>query len=494
MFSKDALDRKAEDILVGQVVWKEAVRQLRSMFNVPVYVLEYLSAMYIDYSDDTSYKESIDSIKSMLTRYLVKPDEAEFFKKELMKHGALRIIDHISVYSRLKKNRLEATIENIGLKNVPIPQNIVDKYPRLLGGGIWARIDLVYIPDSDDKVFVKEVTPIQLPRVDLDEYVEARSQFTKEEWMALLLRSIGMEPYARGMTQRRWLLYLLRLIPLVEPNYNLVELGPRATGKSFVYREVSPYAVLVSGGRATVARIFYNIRTSQMGLVGYYDTLAFDEVAGLQFNDSYAIQMFKDYMESGGFSRGTEEKRAEASIVFNGNINDPIDVLLRVAHLFQPFPKSMQDIALLDRIHAYLPGWEMPKLSSYHFTSHFGLANDYFSVIMHELRKYSYGDVPEKYFDYGSHIKHRDRRAINKTVSGLIKLIYPNESFTKEDIRELVHFAMEMRLRVKWQLNLMSEDTNEYADVDFTYIDMDTEQEYRVELPEIVALDSVDTH
>lgn len=484
MLNKDVIDEKVEDVFGGQVVWKEAVRSLRSLFNVPVYVLEYLVATYIDYSDEEAYAQSIDDIKTMLSSLLVRPDQAEKVKANLMMRGELSIIDHISVSANVKKDRFEAEIENIGLKHVPVPDSFVQRYPRLLGSGIWAKIKLSYDPESDDeKVFVVDITPIQLPRVDLDEFIEARKHFSKDEWMALLLRSLGIEPYSEGMNKRRWLLYLLRVVPLVENNFNLVELGPRATGKSFVYREISPYAVLVSGGKTTVASLFYNMSRRTMGLVGYYDTVAFDEVGGLKLKDSYAVQIFKDYMESGGFSRGTDEKRADASIVFNGNINHSIDYLLKTSHLFAPFPQIMQDTALLDRIHAYLPGWEMPKFSAEHFTRHLGLANDYLAVVLHELRRFSYTNVPDRYFEYGSHLKFRDEKAVNKIVSGLIKLIYPDESYTKDDIRELVEFAMEMRLRVKWQLKIMG--GLEYFDTDFSYKDKETGEETFIYLPEL---------
>jgi len=347
---------------------------------------------------------------------------------------------------------------------------------------MWAEVKMEYQAEESSggqlrPFFIRELKPIQL---DFDEYRACRAAFTTEEWIDLLLRSIGMEP--SQFEPRMKLLFLLRLVPMIERNYNLVELGPRGTGKSFVYREVSPYSILISGGKTTVANLFYNLSTNKVGLVGLWDAVAFDEVAGIQFGDSTAVQILKDYMESGSFSRGREEIPAEASLVFVGNINQPVDVLVRTRHLFAPLPEAMQDMALIDRFHAYLPGWEAPKMQNDFFTDHYGFVVDYLAEAIRELRKYNFTEVIDHDFALGGHLNTRDAKAVRKTVSGLVKLIHPDRGQTKEELRGYLELAIELRRRVKEQLKKMG--AFEYYQTSFSYRDLETQQEIPVGVPE----------
>ena len=373
----------------------------------------------------------------------------------------------------------------LGLKGIPINEEYPSKYDRLLCGGIWCIVQLEYEFVEEDKnaspILIHRLTPIQMPHVDIDELKQGRKAFTQEEWMSVLLRSTGMEPDA--LTERQKWLLIARMLPLVENNFNLCELGPRSTGKSHIYKEISPNSILVSGGQTTVANLFYNMGRKTVGLVGLWDCVAFDEVAGIHFKDKDGIQIMKDYMASGSFARGKEEKAASASMVFVGNINQSVDVLLKTSSLFAPFPPEMgTDTAFLDRMHCYVPGWEIPKFRPEHFTNDYGFITDYLAEFIRELRKEQYGDALDKYFRLGKNLNQRDTIAVRKMVDGFIKLLYPDGEFTKEQLEEVLKISLEMRRRVKEQLKKLG--GMEFYDVNFSYIDLDDMSEHYVSVPE----------
>lgn len=403
----------------------------------------------------------------------------------MRQRGAYTVIDKITVNLNINKDIYEAEFSNLGVKAIPISEEYPSKYDRLLGGGIWCIVQLEYEYIEEDKgaspIHICKLTPIQMPHVDMDELKEGRKEFTKEEWIKIMLRSTGMEPDM--LTDREKWLLLARLIPLVENNFNLCELGPRSTGKSHIYKEISPNSILVSGGQTTVANLFYNMARRTVGLVGLWDCVAFDEVAGIKFKDKDGIQIMKDYMASGSFARGKEEKAASASMVFVGNINQSVDVLLKTSSLFAPFPEEMgTDTAFLDRIHCYIPGWEVPKFRPHHFTNDYGFITDYLAEFIRELRKEQYGDAIDKYFNLGKDLNQRDTIAVRKMVGGLIKLIYPHGEYSKEDLEEILKFSLEMRRRVKEQLKKLG--GMEFYDVNFSYIDKETFEEHYVSVPE----------
>lgn len=395
------------------------------------------------------------------------------------------VIDKITVNLNIKRDFYEAEFSNLGLKNIPIDEEYPAKFDRLLCGGIWCIVQLDYEYMEEDRngtpISIRKLTPIQMPHVDIEELKQGRKAFTQDEWMDVLLRSIGMEPDT--LTYREKWLLLIRMIPLVENNFNLCELGPRSTGKSHLYKEISPNSILVSGGQTTVANLFYNMGRKTVGLVGLWDCVAFDEVAGIRFKDKDGIQIMKDYMASGSFARGKEEKAASASMVFVGNINQSVDVLLKTSSLFDPFPPEMgTDTAFLDRIHCYLPGWEIPKFRPEHFTDDYGFITDYLAEFIRELRKEQYGDALDKYFRLGTNLNQRDTIAVRKMVGGLLKLVYPDGEFSKEQLEEILKLALEMRRRVKEQLKKLG--GMEFYDVNFSYIDKDSFEEYYVSVPE----------
>ena len=395
------------------------------------------------------------------------------------------MIDKITVNLNIKRDFYEAEFSNLGLKNIPIDEEYPAKFDRLLCGGIWCIVQLDYEYMEEDRngtpISIRKLTPIQMPHVDIEELKQGRKAFTQDEWMDVLLRSIGMEPDT--LTYREKWLLLIRMIPLVENNFNLCELGPRSTGKSHLYKEISPNSILVSGGQTTVANLFYNMGRKTVGLVGLWDCVAFDEVAGIRFKDKDGIQIMKDYMASGSFARGKEEKAASASMVFVGNINQSVDVLLKTSSLFDPFPPEMgTDTAFLDRIHCYLPGWEIPKFRPEHFTDDYGFITDYLAEFIRELRKEQYGDALDKYFRLGTNLNQRDTIAVRKMVGGLLKLVYPDGEFSKEQLEEILKLALEMRRRVKEQLKKLG--GMEFYDVNFSYIDKDSFEEYYVSVPE----------
>ena len=469
----------------GKIVRKDLTKKIKEGANVPVYVLEFLLGQYCSSDDPEVIEEGVNNVKHILADNFVRPDEAQKILSILRQRGSYTVIDKITVSLNIKRDFYEAEFSNLGLKDIPIDEEYPAKYDRLLCGGIWCIIQLDYEYMEEDRngtpISIRKLTPIQMPHVDIDELKQGRKAFAQEEWMDVLLRSIGMEPDTLSYREK-WLL-IIRMIPLVENNFNLCELGPRSTGKSHLYKEISPNSILVSGGQTTVANLFYNMGRKTVGLVGLWDCVAFDEVAGIKFKDKDGIQIMKDYMASGSFARGKEEKAASASMVFVGNINQSVDVLLKTSSLFDPFPPEMgTDTAFLDRIHCYLPGWEIPKFRPEHFTDDYGFISDYLAEFIRELRKEPYGDALDKYFRLGSNLNQRDTIAVRKMVAGLVKLVYPDGVFTKDQLEEILNLALEMRRRVKEQLKKLG--GMEFYDVNFSYIDKDTFEEHYVSVPE----------
>ena len=469
----------------GKIVRKDLTKKIREGANVPVYVLEFLLGQYCSSDDPDIIEEGVENVKRILADNFVRPDEAQKILSVLRQRGSYTVIDKITVNLNIKRDFYEAEFSNLGLKNIPIDEEYPAKFDRLLCGGIWCIVQLDYEYMEEDRngtpISIRKLTPIQMPHVDIEELKQGRKAFTQDEWMDVLLRSIGMEPDT--LTYREKWLLLIRMIPLVENNFNLCELGPRSTGKSHLYKEISPNSILVSGGQTTVANLFYNMGRKTVGLVGLWDCVAFDEVAGIRFKDKDGIQIMKDYMASGSFARGKEEKAASASMVFVGNINQSVDVLLKTSSLFDPFPPEMgTDTAFLDRIHCYLPGWEIPKFRPEHFTDDYGFITDYLAEFIRELRKEQYGDALDKYFRLGTNLNQRDTIAVRKMVGGLLKLVYPDGEFSKEQLEEILKLALEMRRRVKEQLKKLG--GMEFYDVNFSYIDKDSFEEYYVSVPE----------
>ena len=494
--ARDDLYRRLRENFDGKIVRKDLTKRIKEGANVPVYVLEFLLGQYCSSDDEDVVRDGVETVKKILSENYVRPDESEKVLSKLRQRGSMSIIDRVTVSLNLKTDAYEALFSNLGLDGVPISENYPQEYDRLLCGGIWCIIQLDYssgddiIPEtmqgrrskkSSPYISIHKLTPIQMPYVDMDELKNGRKAFTKDEWIDVLLRSVGMEPDTLSVREK-WLL-LARMIPLVENNFNLCELGPRSTGKSHIYKEISPNSILVSGGQTTVANLFYNMSKRTVGLVGLWDCVAFDEVAGIKFKDKDGVQIMKDYMASGSFARGKEEVGASASMVFVGNVNQSVDVLLKTSSLFDPFPPEMgTDTAFLDRMHCYIPGWEIPKFRPEHFTDDYGFITDYLAEFIRELRKVQCGDALDRYFRLGSNLNQRDTIAVRKMVGGLVKLIYPNGEFTKEEIEEIIRFSLEMRRRVKEQLKKLG--GMEFYDVNFSYIDNETFEEHFVSVPE----------
>lgn len=481
----NALSEKLIEVFEGKIVRKDLTKKIKEGANVPIYVLEYLLGMYCSTTDEELIAQGITTVKNILSDNFVRPDEAQKIISKLRERGSYTVIDNVSVKLNFRNDVYEAEFSNLGIKNVPVPEQYASDYERLLCGGIWCIIQLEYFYDEGDKsrcpFIIQKLTPIQMPNLDLDEVIRGRERFTKDEWIDVLLRSIGMEP-DKFNDRVKWLL-LTRMIPLVENNFNLCELGPRGTGKSHVYKEISPNSILVSGGQTTVANLFYNMSNRTVGLVGMWDCVAFDEVAGITFKDKDGVQIMKDYMASGSFSRGKEEKNASASMVFVGNINQSVDVLLKTSHLFEPFPEAMAcDSAFFDRMHCYVPGWEIPKYRPEFFTNEYGFITDYLSEFLRELRKTSYSDMFDPYFKLGNNLNQRDVIAVRKMASGLMKLVYPHGKCDKDGVEEILRLALESRRRVKEQLKKIG--GMEFYDVNFSYIDNESFGEEFVPVPE----------
>jgi ATP-dependent Lon protease len=480
----DRLDRLANEAYPGRVVRKDLVRQVKVGANVPVYVLEFLLGKYCASDDPAAIATGLQVVNQTLQENFIRPDESEKAKADLKRKGKHRIIDKVDVRLVSSEDKFWAHLANFGDKYVNIPEDIVYRYDRLLGGGAWCQIDLVYSVSADEvqkrPFYIQALKPIQVATFDQGEYAAGRAQFSRDEWIDLLMRSIGLEP--EHFDLRTKLLAILRLIPMAERNYNLIELGPWGTGKSFVYRETSPNAVLISGGRVSVAQLFVNLSSGRIGLLGMWDVVAFDEVAGLEMSDSTVVNMLKDYMESGSFARGKEEAPAEASIVLIGNTSRPHQELVGTAHLFADLPKAMIDPAFLDRLHYYLPGWEVPKLEQRLFTRHFGMVSDYLAEALRQLRKGTFVQAIDQDFALGTHLSARDEKAVRKTVSGLLKILHPHGEWTHAELREYLEFAMEGRRRVKEQLKKLA--AHDYAKTAFSYIERDTGREVWVVVPE----------
>lgn len=483
--NRTVIRQKLRQYFDGKIVRKDLTKKIKEGANVPVYVLEFLLGQYCSSDDQSIIDAGVENVKRILAENFVRPDEAQKILSVLRQRGSHTVIDKVTVTLNIKKDIYEAEFSNLGLKNVIIDEEYPTKFDRLLCGGIWCivQLDYEYIEEerNDIPISIRKLTPIQMPHIDIEELKSGRDAFTKEEWIAVMLRSIGMEP--ETLTEREKWLLLARMIPLVENNFNLCELGPRSTGKSHLYKEISPNSILVSGGQTTVANLFYNMARKTVGLVGLWDCVAFDEVAGIKFKDKDGIQIMKDYMASGSFARGKEEKNASASMVFVGNINQSVDVLLKTSSLFDPFPPEMgTDTAFLDRIHCYIPGWEIPKFRPEHFTDDYGFITDYLAEFLRELRKEQYGDALDKYFRLGKNLNQRDTIAVRKMVGGLVKLIYPNGKYTKDELKEILQISLEMRRRVKEQLKKLG--GMEFYDVNFSYIDNEDFEEFYVSVPE----------
>lgn len=501
---RDAIKEKLRQNFDGKIVRKDLTKKIKEGANVPVYVLEFLLGQYCSSDDEAIIEKGVQNVKRILADNFVRPDEAQKILSQLRKKGSHTVIDMITVNLDIKKNCFFASFSNLGLDKVPIADEYPEKYDRLLCGGIWCIVQLDYEVEGDNNfglvdlggeplqssqkkqknltpISIRKLTPIQMPHIDIDELKRGRKAFTKDEWLDILLRSIGMEP--DEFTEREKWLLLTRMIPLVENNFNLCELGPRSTGKSHLYKEISPNSILISGGQTTVANLFYNMGRKSVGLVGLWDCVAFDEVAGIKFKDKDGIQIMKDYMASGSFARGKEEKAASASMVFVGNINQSVDVLLKTSSLFDPFPPEMgTDTAFLDRIHCYLPGWEIPKFRPEHFTNDYGFISDYLAEFIRELRKEQYGDALDHYFRLGKNLNQRDTIAVRRMVDGYLKLMYPDGVFDKSELEEVLQISLEMRRRVKEQLKKLG--GMEFYDVNFSYIDLEDMSEHYVSVPE----------
>jgi ATP-dependent Lon protease len=488
------LDRKATTVFAGKVVRKDLVRKVKVGANVPVFVLEYLLGKYCATDDPAAIDAGMRVVHSTLSSNFVRPDEANKAQSLLKDKGKLTLIDKIKVRYLSDDDKHWAELVNFGHKNIHIPEHYLRDFDRLLMGGIWAQVELKHQYDEEAKgkrspFWIEGLKPIQLATFDLDEYREGRRQFTTEEWVDLLIRSIGMEP--SHFDRRLKLLFLVRLLPLCEANYNLVELGPRGTGKSYAYQELSPYAILMTGP-TTVANLFYNMASGKMGLVGIWDAVAFDEVADLQKMPKEVITTLKTYCESGTFARGKDALSGSASLAMFGNTNQPVEVMVRSSHLFAPMPEVIrEDMAFIDRLHYYLPGWEVPKMRVEFFTDHYGFVVDYLAEALRELRKHNFTEAIDRHFSLGSHLNARDVKAVRKTVSGLVKLVYPDGEVSRDDLAELVEVALEGRRRVKEQLKKMG--SFEYHQTSFSYIENEGREERFVGVPEQGGRDMIST-
>lgn len=473
----DDLDKKVFELFSGRVVPKGATKKIKNSTNVPTYVLEYLLGSYCTSDDEREIEEGINTVKRILSDNYVRPDEAEKIKAKIKENGNHTVIDKISVKLNEKTDQFEADFLFLGIHGIYVHPKYVREFEKLLAGGIWCIVDLSYLFSEDDRkqspFLINDITPIQMPNLDKNEIIEARQSFTKDEWIDLILRSSGMEP-TQFDYRVKWHL-LARLVPLVENNVNICELGPRGTGKSHIYKEFSPNSILVSGGQTTVANLFYNMGRRQVGLVGLWDCVAFDEVAGISFKDKDGVQIMKDYMASGSFARGKDAIQANASMVFVGNINQSVDSLLKTSHLFEPFPEAMIDSAFFDRMHCYIPGWEIPKMRPEFFTDNYGFISDYLAEFFREMRKVPQTDAFDKYFKLGRCLNQRDTIAVRKMVSGLTKIIYPDGKYTEDDIEEILKYAIEGRRRVKEQLKKIG--GMEFYDVQLSYIKLNNMEE-----------------
>jgi ATP-dependent Lon protease len=489
MISLDDLDKKALEHFRGFVVKKDLVSIIKGGANVPAFVLEYLLANTGSTEDEEKLREGMENVKNILKNHYVNPEESALIQSKVREKGRYKIIDRVSVELDPQRDRYWANISNSNIKKANISDELVTAHEKLLLGGIWAIIDMEYDPmitvgNTVYPFVVRDIKPIQLSSFDNSKIAEKRAVFSRKEWMTLLLRSAGYEPYSEGLDDRKLMLLLCRLIPLVEANFNMVELGPRSSGKSYIYKEVTPYAILISGGQGSVAQLFVNNTTGRVGAVGLWDAICFDESTDKLFKDRDAIPLMKDYMESGSFSRAKGgEITGSASIILNGNINQPVETVLQNSHLFSPLSEEVShDTAFLDRINLFLPGWEITKFSPKNFTNHFGFSTDFFSEVLKSQRKSTHYEAIDKFYSLGVHLKQRDAKSVKRIVSGFIKLLHPDGKYSKEDVKEYLVLAMEMRRRVKEQLKRIG--GMEFWDTNFSYIDKETQEEIYVGLPE----------
>ena len=483
------IDGDLDDLLnrhfPGKVVRKDLTKLVKEGANVPVYVLEYLLGSYCSSNDNAVIEEGLRTVKKILAENYVRPDEAEKVKSTIRERGSLKVIDKVTVALNEKRDVYEALLSNLGVKGIAVPSDVVRRYEKLLVGGIWCIVTLEYFYEEAQKgspFLLRDLKPIQMPNMDMEELFHARAAFTEDQWTDVLLRSTGMEP-THFERRVKWH-FLARMIPLVENNYNLAEIGPRGTGKSHIYKEISPNSILISGGQTTVANLFYNMARRQVGLVGLWDLVAFDEVAGISFKDKDGVQIMKDYMASGSFARGRDAVNAYASMAFIGNFGSgqTVETLVKTSHLFAPFPEAMIDPAFFDRFHAYVPGWEIPKMRPEFFTNQYGLISDYLAEYLREMRKRNFSDGINKHFKLGRDLNQRDVIAVKHTVSGLLKLLYPNERYDKDAVRRCLEYALETRRRVKEQLKKIG--GMEFFDVHFSFIDAETMEEKFISVPE----------
>lgn len=507
------LDMKFLENFPGKVVRKDLTSLMKKGANVPTYVLEYLLGMYCATDDEEAIEIGLSKIKRILSENYVRPDQSEYVKSKIKENGQYTIIDKITVVFDDREDKYVARFTNLRMDPFEVSSDLVIHNEKLLVGGIWCILKIEYVgldrerEENEQETFEEDIfgnqkkkkkikkkkskydspfeiaslKPIQMPNLDLDEIKQARSNFSKEEWMTLLLRSAGYEP--EELTEKEKLHYLLRFVPFIQKNYNLVELGPRGTGKSHAYSELSPYSILMSSGTTTVSNMFYNMASHRVGLVGNWDCIAFDEVAGITQASADMVQIMKNYMANGSFARGADSISSDASIAFEGNTFRSVADMMRTTNLFEPFPEEFNnDSAFFDRIHAYLPGWETPKLRSSLFTKRYGLISDCFSEFCHAMRKYDFTNSFSQYFELNNQFNTRDTIAVGRTFSGMAKLIYPDENMTKEETREILEYAIECRRRVKEQLRKMT--PGEFSDVNLGYIDNDTGEEFVVSLSE----------
>lgn len=478
-----SLDALLNRHFAGKVVRKDLTKLIKEGANVPVYVLEYLLGMYCASDDEDVIRDGMETVKTILAENYVRPDEAEKVKSKIKERGSYKVIDKVTVRLNERRDVYEALLSNLGVKDAEISGSYVKQFEKLLVGGIWCIVTVHYFFEEGQKgspFTIGDLKPIQMPNMDLEGLFEGRRAFSEAQWIDVLCRSTGMEP--SNLDERvKWHL-LARMVPFVENNYNCCELGPRGTGKSHIYKEISPNSILISGGQTTVANLFYNMARRTVGLVGLWDLVAFDEVAGISFKDKDGVQIMKDFMASGSFARGRDAVQASASMVFVGNINQPVDTLVKTSHLLAPFPEAMIDSAFFDRFHAYIPGWEVPKMRPEFFTNQYGLITDYLAEFMREMRKRNFSDAVDRYFKLGRDLNQRDTIAVRRTTSGLLKLLYPHGEFDKEAVRRCMEYALEARRRVKEQLKKIG--GMEFFDVHFSYIDQETREEKFISVPE----------
>jgi ATP-dependent Lon protease len=480
--ARDALDDKANRLFAGKVVRKDLVRKIKVGANVPVFVLEFLLGKYCASSDEVAIQMGLQVVNDTLANNYIRPDESVKAQSKVKENGRYNFIDKVKV--RLVDSDYWAEAVNFGSKFLHIPTQYVRDYERLLMGGIWTELNLRFEYDEEAKgkypFWIEKLTPIQIATFNLDEYRSVRRQFSTDEWIDLIVRSMGYEP--SEMSRRLKLIFLIRLIPLAERNFNLVELGPRGTGKSYVVQEVSPYAALLTGP-TTVANLFGHMGGRQKGMVQIWDVVGFDEVADLQKMPKEVITTMKTYCESGTFQRGQEAASGDASVAMFGNTNQPIDVMVQTGHLFAPLPDIIRDdMAFIDRIHFYLPGWEIPKMTNDLFTNQYGFVVDYLAEALRELRKHNFTEVIDRFFSLGTHLNARDRKAVRKTVSGLVKIVFPHGDVNRDELAEILEFALEGRRRVKEQLKKMG--AFEYYHTSFSYTLQETGEERFVGVPE----------